>query len=133
MAVNLTKHTINGSYENTVVYTITNFRYDDGDDKLKWDAFKFYTPEGTQVEDGTGYHYFDIGTEEYLLERHATLNKELIIKADETSGVEAIEIEEGSEADGITMGLEGDIILSGIIPSTADGSDIEIDYKEVTG
>ncbi len=129
--INLKKKTIIGTYNFTVVYTINNFRVDGN--YIKWDSFKFYTPEGTLTENETGYKYFNVSTEEYLLERHPLLHKNLLIKVDETNGLMAIEVEEGSNGEMIEFGLEGDIIITGYIPSTSNGSDIEIQYKEVTG
>ncbi|NIR04220.1 MAG: hypothetical protein GTN82_02205 [Candidatus Aminicenantes bacterium] len=114
----------------TVCYTLSNFRYDDSDSKLKWDAFKFYTPVGNQVDD-QGFHYFDVLGDEVLIERDDTLNKGIEIKVISNEGVEVIEIYEGAETEAIIIGLEGDIIVSGSIPADLQ-AEIIIDYKEVT-
>ena len=132
MVINLTEKVINGSYNSTVVYTIENFRLE-GTDNIKWDGFKFYTPDGSLVEAETKYKYFDVSSELYPIERHATLGKTLIIKVDEANGLMAQEIEDGAKGADFSMGTEGDVIITGYIPSTKDGSDIEIQYKKVIG
>ena len=128
MSVNLEKSTIIGKKGITVVYSINNFRFDSQDNKLKWDAFKFYTPEGNLEEDS--FKYFDVSAEEYLIERHASLNKQLLIKVTVADGIEAIEIEEGVNSPMIEIGLEGDIIIFADIP-TDTAKDITVNYKEV--
>jgi hypothetical protein len=124
----LNRHTITGKKGETVCYTMPNFRYDDNDNKLKWDAFMFYTPAGIQSDDqGT---YFDVPGDEYLIERDDTLNKSLLIKVT-LSGTEVIEILEGAQMEEIVIGLEGDIVCTGFIPVDPE-VEIVIDYKEVT-
>ena len=57
----LNRHTIKGKKGETVCYALPNFRFDSSDNKLKWDAFRFYTPEGNQTDDhriGRRYHGF---------------------------------------------------------------------------
>lgn len=122
------KHTITGKKGETVCYTMPNFRYDSEDNKLKWDAFRFYTPLG-QLSDEEGNMYFDVSSDEVLIERDDTLNKTNLIKVT-NEGVEVIEILEGAQMEEIIIGLEGDIVCTGFIPvDTAE--EITIDYKEV--
>ncbi len=128
--IKLRKHTVHSQKGKGVVYTLTNIRFDQKDNKLKWDAFRFYTPPGNLTDDD-GYKYFEVGAEEYLLER-GLKNKRLIIKVDMYNGLNAIECDSDAERDGIIMGLEGDIIIRGFIPADA-GRDITIDYMEVLG
>ncbi len=131
--VNLEKQIIIGKKGLTVVYSMANFRFDTSDNKLKWDQFRFYTPEGdsTETVDSIEYKFFTVSAEEYLLERHASLNKILMISTAVGSPTKAIEIEDGAAGEQIVLGLEGDIIISGHIP-TDPTVDIEIKYKEVT-
>jgi len=124
----LNKHTIEGKKGETVFYTMPNFRYEDN--KLKWDAFRFYTPEGNQTDD-EGFKYFDVPGDETLIGRDDTLNKELMIIVTKDQGTEIVEILEGAEMEEITIGLEGDIVCTGYIPA-AVGEEITINYKEVT-
>jgi hypothetical protein len=126
----LNKHTIKGKKGETVCYTLPNFRFDSSDNKLKWDAFRFYTPEGNQTDD-QGFKYFDVPGDEVLIERDDTLNKELLIIVTKDQGTEVVEILEGAETEAITIGLEGDIAASGFIPADP-GEEISINYKEVT-
>lgn len=126
----LNKHTIQGKKGATVCYTLTNFRFDSSDNKLKWDAFRFYTPEGNQTDD-EGFKYFDVPADEYLIERDDTLDKEFMIIADKEEGIEIVEILEGAETEAIIIGLEGDIMAAGFIPADP-AAEINIDYKEVT-
>ena len=130
---NLEKQTIIGKKGITVVYSIANFRFDVNNNKLKWDQFRFYTPEGSSTEtiDGIEYKFFTVSAEEYLLERHVSLDKNLMVITEVGKPTKAIEIEDGATGEQITLGLEGDIIISGYIP-TDPTVDIEIKYKEVT-
>ncbi|NIM11528.1 MAG: hypothetical protein GTO45_16530 [Candidatus Aminicenantes bacterium] len=126
----LNRHTIKGKKGETVCYTLPNFRFDSSDNKLKWDAFRFYTPEGNQTDDD-GFKYFDVPGDEALIERDDTLNKELMIIVTKDQGTEVVEILEGAETEAIVIGLEGDIVAAGFIPADA-AEEITIDYKEVT-
>jgi hypothetical protein len=126
----LNKHTIKGKKGETVCYTLPNFRFDSSDNKLKWDAFRFYTPEGNQTDDD-GFKYFDVPGDDALIERDDTLNKELMIIVTKDEGTEVVEILEGAETEPITIGLEGDIVAAGFISADA-AEEITIDYKEVT-
>jgi hypothetical protein len=126
----LTKHTIHGKKGTTVCYTLPNFRFDSSDNKLKWDAFRFYTPEGDRADD-EGFKYFHVSGDEYLIERDDTLNKEFMIIVTKDEGTEVVEILEGAETEAIVIGLEGDIVAAGFIPADA-AKEITIDYKEVT-
>jgi hypothetical protein len=126
----LNKHTIRGKKGSTVCYTIPNFHFDINDNHLKWDDFRFYTPLGESMDE-EGFRYFDVPADEVLIERDDTLTKDLIIIATQEEGVEVIETLEGAEGEVITIGLEGDIIVSGTIPASEE-EEITIDYKEVT-
>lgn len=124
----LNKHTIKGKRGKTVCYFLPNFRYDIND-KLKWDSFRFYTPEGDQTDD-EGFKYFDVPGEEILLQRDVNLNKILMIIITKNEGTEILEIYEGAEMELLSVGLEGDIVVSGFIPSDPQ-QEISINYKEV--
>jgi hypothetical protein len=126
----LTKNTVKGKKGKTVSYTLPNLRFDITDNKLKWDAFRFHTPEGNQTNN-EGFKYFDVPADEVLIERDDTLNKQLIIKITRDSGTEAIEILEGAEIEAIIIGLEGDVVAAGFIPANLE-EEIIINYKEVT-
>jgi hypothetical protein len=123
----LNKHTIRGKKGETVYYTIPNFTLEDS--IIKWDPFKFYTPVGDQTEDG--FTYFNVPSEQILIERDDTLDKEFIIIITKDQAVEFIEILEGAESGTIQIGLEGDIVASGFIPANP-AEEINIDYKEVS-
>ncbi|MCP5053369.1 MAG: hypothetical protein GY940_39760, partial [bacterium] len=53
----LNKNTVQGKKGETVCYTMPGFQFDDSDNNLKWDAFRFYTPEG-DITDEEGHRYF---------------------------------------------------------------------------
>ncbi len=72
------KHTVNNTKGQGVVYTIKNFRFDEKNLQLKWDAFRFYTPMGELIDE-QGFRYFDVDGEEYPIGR-GLFNKGLIIK-----------------------------------------------------
>ena len=126
----LVKHTIYGKKGSTVSYSIPNIRFDNDESKIKWDSFRFYTPKGDKV-DTDGFKYFDVPEDEVAIIRDDDLNKMLIIIATVDQGIEAIESFEGEESETITIGLEGDIIISAVIPTSLE-NEIIVDYKEVT-
>lgn len=126
----LNKHTVQGKKGKTVCYTLTNFRFDPGENKLKWDAFRFYTPEGGQTDE-EGFAYFDVPADEIPILRDDSLNKEFMILVTKDEGVEFLEVLEDAEIQGFSIGLEGDIAATGFIP-TNPGEEIVIDYKEVS-
>lgn len=128
--INLIKHTIKGKMGSTIVYRLTNLGFDESVNKLKWDSFRFYTPLGNQVDENDR-RYFEVPADEIPIERDDTLNKEIQVKITKDEGVEMIEVFEGAETDPISIGLEGDIVVFGVIP-TDPQNDIEIHYKEVT-
>jgi len=143
MIVNLTKNIITGNANNTVLYSIENLRFDSVDNKLKWDEFKFYSPNGNYVDDGFQYldsktgenatksvKYFNVAAGEYLIQRHASLNKIFLIKMAASTGVEIIEIMEGSSFPTIEIDKDGDITIYGEITSDIN-DDVNISYKEV--
>lgn len=125
----LNKHVIRGKKGKTVCYSLPGFRFDTSDNKLKWEAFRFYTPLGESIDDN-GYNYFDVPADEALIEREYDLNKEMDILVTKDNGVEILEILAGAEMEGINIGLEGDIVASGYIPSSTH-QEIVFDYKEV--
>jgi hypothetical protein len=124
----MNKHTIRGKKGDTICYTCSNLRLDDG--KIKWDAFRFYTPVGTLIDDD-GYKYYDVPADEVPIQRDPMLKIELIIVVTQNSGVEAYEVPVGAEGGIGPIGLEGDIIVTAVIPSAPD-EEIICDYKEVT-
>jgi hypothetical protein len=126
----LNKHTIRGKKGSTVCYSLPNFHFDSNDNHLKWDDFRFYTPVGESMDE-EGFRYFDVPADEVLVERDDMLAKDLMIIATQDEGVEVIETLEGAEGEVITIGLEGDVIISGTIPAV-DEEEVVIDYKEVT-
>jgi hypothetical protein len=126
----INKKIIKGKKGETVCYTLLNFRFDSSDNKLKWDAFRFYTPVGNQTDDN-GFKYFDVPGDGALIERDDTLNKEFMLIVTKDQGAEVVEILEGAETEAIVIGLEGDIVAAGLIPADV-AEEITIDYKEVT-
>jgi hypothetical protein len=126
----LNKHTIHGEKGKTVCYSMPDFRFDASDNKLKWGAFRFYTPEGGSVDE-EGFAYFDVPAEEILIQRDESLDKEIIITTTRDNGAEAVEILEGAEIEPIIVGIEGDFVATGFIPASPH-QEIVIDYKEVT-
>jgi len=126
----LIKHTIHGKKGSTVCYSISNFRFDSSDETIKWDAFRFYTPKGDKTDE-QGFLYFDVPSDEVSITRDDDLNKMLVVLVTVGNGVEAIETFEDDEGEPITIGLEGDIIISSFIP-VSPLQEIIIDYKEVT-
>jgi hypothetical protein len=129
MSIILNKHTIQGIRGRTVVYTLADFQFDETTSRLRWNAFRFYTPVGDRTDED-GFNYFDIPADEVLIERDTALDKDFTIVI--SSGeVTVIYILEGATGGNINInGLEGDIIASGIIPCDTS-EDITIDYKEV--
>lgn len=126
----INKQIIVGEKEKSVCYNVKNFRFDEGDNKLKWDDFKFYTPAGPK-KDNRGFHFFDVPADEVTIKRDDALNKSLMVMVTRDRGIEAVEIYEGAEAENISIGLEGDIVITGFIP--ADPMvEITVDYKEVS-
>ncbi|MGD2087257.1 MAG: hypothetical protein PVH61_13820 [Candidatus Aminicenantes bacterium] len=67
---------IKGNKGKTVIYSIPNFQYDDL--KIKWDAFKFFTPVGDQV-DAEGFSYFDVPADVIPITRDDTLDKVIFV------------------------------------------------------
>jgi hypothetical protein len=128
--IDLTKHTIKGKIGSTVVYRLANLRFDESDNKLKWDSFRFYTPLGNRVDE-KGYKFFAVPADEIPIERDDILDKELAVIITEKNGVEAVEIFEDAENETISIGLEGDIVVTGFIPADPQ-KEIELHYKEVT-
>jgi len=128
--MNLQKLSIKGEKGQTVCYTINNFRFDPAENKLKWDAFRFFTPEGPQIDE-EGVKYFYVAADEVALERDNLLNKVILVKATRDNGTEVLEILEGAEMETVTIGLEGDIIISAFIPANTR-QEIAVNYKEVT-
>lgn len=123
--MNIKKTTIKGEKEKTVCYQLNNFRFENG--SICWDAFKFYTPLGTQSD---GNNYFDVPAISELIERD-DINKEVLIKVTQSEGIEIIEILEGATPPSISIGLEGDIVCTVYVPTDTQES-IEIQHKEVT-
>lgn len=126
----LEKKTIKGEKGKTVCYSIQNLRFDSSDNRIKWDTFRFYTPEGNEI-DSQGFNYFDVPADEVLIERDDTLNKYIMIIVTKDTGTELLEIYEDAEMEAVTIGLEGDIIVYGFIPADT-ATEITISYKEVT-
>lgn len=121
------KTTITGKKGKTVIYSP---KFEVNEETLSWEGFRFYTPVGTAV-DTAGFHYFDAPAGEIVLEREK-LSKTLLIIVTQETGVQAIEIYAGAEAqmDPITIGLEGDIVATGHIP-TDPNEEISIQFKKV--
>lgn len=126
----LNKHIIHGRKGKTVCYELPDFHFDTSDNKLKWETFRFYTPLGDNTDE-QGFHYFDVPADEALVERDNDLDKNLDIIVTKGNGVEILEVFDGAEVETITIGLEGDIIVSGFIPASPH-EEIVFDYKEVT-
>ncbi len=124
----LTKHSIKGIPGITICYTLPNIRIDG--DFLKWDAFRFYSPEGTKKDEKEGL-YFDVPAEEILIQRDTVLDKELIICVSLSEGVEVIEILEGADRPEIQFSTTGDIIISGYIPANT-AKEVSVNFKEVS-
>lgn len=131
MSNNLKKLSIQGSTD-TLNYQF-NVSFDGLTSTLTWLAFRKYSPIGTQT-DGDGLNYFDINEGNFVLEQDPDLSYELYIYS--TYGVVKIlkiwEDADQEDADhpGVTLGQEGDIFISCMVPRTGDG-DPEIEYKEV--
>jgi hypothetical protein len=126
----LNEHIIRGKKGKTVCYKLENLRFGPNDNKLKWDAFRFYTPEGEQTDE-EGFTYFDVPDDEFLILRDELLNKEFVILVSKDEGVEFVEVIEDADMESFSIGLEGDIVASGFIPTNPD-EEIVIDYKEVS-
>lgn len=124
----MNKKTIKGKKGETVCYSISNFRFENG--SICWDTFNFYTPTGTQL-DGEGNAYFVVPTISETIQRDDTLDKEVLIKVTQTEGIEIIEILDGAVYPSISIGLEGDIVCKAYVPTDPQES-IQIEYKEVT-
>lgn len=126
----LKKHTIQGRKGKTVCYSLPNFRYDGSDNKLKWDAFRFYTPLG-HIADNEGFRFFNVMGEQILLRRDERFNKELNVRITQERGIEVFDVPEGTETDSFATGLEGDVVITAFIPADPD-DEITVDYIEVT-
>lgn len=120
--------TIKGEKGLTVFYTINNIREESG--ALKWDSFRFYTPVGTNIDEA-GFKYFTVPVGEVVITRDDSLAIELKVKVTQAGGVEVFEVYEGV-GHNLTVGKDGDIIITGEIPPVGSIEDIQIVYKEVS-
>jgi hypothetical protein len=125
----LKRVTIHGRKGETVCYSLPNFRYDGIDKKIKWDAFRFYTPLG-QIADNEGFRFFNVIGKQILMQRDKSFNKELFVKITQERGIEVFEVPEGTETNSFATGLEGDIVVTAFIP-TNPIDEITVEYKDV--
>jgi len=123
------RHVITGKKGRTICYKIAGFRYDKQDECIKWDDFRFYTPEGDQV-DSDGFEYFDVPADEILIQRDPDLDKELLVIITRHRGVDAVEVLAGAEMDPLIIGLDGDIVANCFIPASTT-QELVLDYKEI--
>lgn len=126
------KISIAGKKGKTVCYTIQDLEIiEDTSVNIKWHPWRFYTPAGNLVEEGTGFRYFEIQALDEEIARES-IDKEFKIVV-KTGEIYVIEKYLGTqEADTIIIeGIEGDIVLEGNIPADA-GENITIVYKEVS-
>ncbi|MCP5106005.1 MAG: hypothetical protein GY950_21655 [bacterium] len=135
----LEKLTIHGKKGKTVCYSLPNFRFDDRDNKLKWDAFRFYTPVG-KIADQEGRRFFNVMGAEVLIRRNHSRDSKLILKITRERGLEVLEFPDSARTAAAGDGaasftghadLEGDIVATAFIPANP-GKEIVIHYKEVT-
>ena len=76
----LAKHIIQGNKGKTVYYSIEDFRYvyNETDLKIKWDAFLFYTPLGTETDE-SNLKYIGVPADEIEIQRDPVLDKDFLI------------------------------------------------------
>jgi hypothetical protein len=124
------KQTIRGKKGKNICYTIANFRYNETEKKISWDAWRFYSAKSVQKDD-EGFGYIDVPAAEIDVTPDALLDKDLIVVVS-TEGVNVYITLEGETGPGITItDASGDIVISGTIPSTLSGEEPVIYYKEV--
>jgi len=99
---------------------------------IKWDGFKFYSPIGPLSD---GENYFEVPSINENIFKDSSFDKEIFIaiKFESECNVNIIERYIGSidEAPLEYVGMEGDIILSGVLPSTSSSDQIQMKIKEV--
>jgi hypothetical protein len=121
---------IKGTKGVTICYKIENIRIENG--VLKWDSFYFYTPEG-DLTNANGIKYFIVPAKEYTIpDRDPLVDIEIEIIVTKNGGVEPTAFFAGTTNQPFSIGLEGDVIVTGYIPADTN-VEIEITAKEVTG
>jgi hypothetical protein len=126
----LKKVTVLGRKGKTVCYSLSNLRYDSIDNKLKWDAFRFYTPLG-HIADNEGLRFFNVMGGQIQLQRDECFNKKLYVRITQERGIEVFEVPEGTEKNSFATGLGGDIVVTAYIPANPD-NEISVEYRDVT-
>lgn len=127
--MSLTKHTFSGQLGKTVIYSINNLQIETANDFLSWASWRFYTPVGQQTDE-EGQHYFDVAACQIPIQREER-SYNIIVTVTRDEGIVVYKIYEGEEPDRFSIGLEGDSVLDGFIPSSPD-EEISITYYEVT-
>lgn len=127
------KNSIKGKKGKTVCYTFNLEITENTIINIKWEPWRFYTPEGNLVEAESGCKYFEVQALNEDFNRE-TIDKEILIgvKYETESTINVIERYQGSQEENPFQiyGLEGDIVLTGIIPADPE-QEIQIEYKEV--
>jgi len=114
-----------------VVYKVENFAFDEDNETISFDAYRFYTPIA-ELEDSEGFKYFDVDEDLIPLERDDTFNTYfyLIVRTTGNGVTEYFPVLEPADFD-IRLGIEGDIVCLGFIPTDPNEA-ISITLKEVT-
>ena len=125
---------IAGKKGKTVCYTLQNLEITEGTSiNIKWDSWRFYSPEGNLTEPETDFKYFEVQALNEVITRES-IDKEILIavKYETESTINVIERYLGSieEIPFTLNGMEGDIVLTGIIPADPE-QEIQVEYKEV--
>ena len=124
------KQIIRGRMGRTVCYSMPNFRFDRSDNKIKWDAFRFYTPLGN-IADSEGTRFFNVMGGAIPVHRDRWVNKQLFVKITRNRGIETFQVPGYAKINSRAATLEGDIVVTIFIP-TDPGEEITVLYKEVT-
>ena len=123
--IDIEKVQISGKKGKTVCYSINNLRIEG--DLLLWDNWQFMTPLGSLELDGE--KYFDVPATSFDISRDDTLDKEISIVVKSTS-IDVLYTLEGEVRESVNLGLDGDIVVTGIIPSDIT-ENIKLQYYEV--
>lgn len=119
MSMTIETKTVKGTKGKTLGYELANFHYDEESRTIKWDAFPFYSPQGTVVDD-TGNRYVEIQAGEISIIRDDSQDKIGQVVISLTGGLSYVEVRDGAEWP--TYGFEQDGDVAAIIMIPADTS-----------
>ncbi len=125
----LNKHTIKTMKGKGICYRLSDFRFDAADNKVKWEAFRFYTPIGP-IANGDGRRFFNVMGGQVPLTRDKEKDKRIVVKISLSRGTQYFEFYGEEKNDVAQHGLGGDVAVICYIPADPR-QEITTDYKEV--